>query len=107
MGPEHLKRGGFDERSLRHGEEPSFHERPAKDIIPEKIALIHSEISEALEAHRTEGLMNWTSNSLTGPKPEGFIFEPYVLTAGIGRAVCWSAWDGNLYNEGRPWKHCY
>lgn len=43
--------------------------------IPETIALMHSEASEALEEYRADRMDLWHSPSEIGPKPEGFGIE--------------------------------
>lgn len=76
--------------------------------IPEKLALIHSEISEALEAYR-KGQM---TTFIDGTKPDGF---PVELADAVIRiadlcgflridlaAVLKAKHD---YNKSRPWRH--
>lgn len=104
-------------------------------IVPEKLALIHSEISEALEEYRslkdleisdvyyptkTSGYIDpdsgqyvdWAEGQEPARKPEGFGVE---LADAIIRILDLSEWLGidmealvqqkHEYNKTRPWRH--
>ena len=76
--------------------------------IPEFLCLIHSEISEALEAYRIKGIDNWIENG----KPEGIAVE---LADAIIRILDLSEYfdfdmeqyilDKHEYNKSRPFWH--
>jgi NTP pyrophosphatase (non-canonical NTP hydrolase) len=76
--------------------------------IPELLCLIHSEISEALEAYRVKGLENWIENG----KPEGVAVE---LADAIIRILDLAEYFGfnmekeilnkHEYNKSRPYRH--
>ena len=76
--------------------------------IPELLCLIHSEISEALEAYRIKGIENWIENG----KPEGVAVE---LADAIIRILDLAEHFGfnmekeilkkHEYNKSRPFKH--
>lgn len=83
--------------------------------IPEKLALIHSEISEAPEAYRTiKGPlceMYYTKTSI-GDKPDGFMSEladavircfdtSYLVNGDLGKAIL----EKMAYNVKRPHMH--
>ena len=82
--------------------------------VPEKIALMHSELSEALEHIRDFREFNevWIRNMDDGKKPEGFAIE---LADCVIRIFDFCGWAGiNLeqaiaiklkYNRGRKYKH--
>lgn len=91
------------ENSKAHG----FHENPPH--VPEKLALIHEEVSEALGEYRSERMRLWE-----GPngKPEGFGVE----LADVIIRVCDLAESLDIdletlielkhrYNVNRPFKH--
>ena len=79
-------------------------------IVPEKLALIHAEISEALEEYR-DGHMDLYYKDESG-KPEGFGVE---LADAIIRILDLCGYLGidigelvelkHGYNKGRPWRH--
>ena len=56
------------ENAKAHG----WHEEPFN--VPEKLALVHSEVSEALEAYRDGGDVRYVPRA-DGGKPEGFATE--------------------------------
>jgi NTP pyrophosphatase (non-canonical NTP hydrolase) len=80
--------------------------------IPEKLCLMHSEISEALEEYRHGHLGLYYSETPEGPKPEGMAVE---LADAVIRILHFCAHRGiNLqhmievkmaYNEKRPYRH--
>jgi NTP pyrophosphatase (non-canonical NTP hydrolase) len=80
--------------------------------IPEKLALVHSEISEALESYRDETGEPWEFYVETDGKPEGFCIE--LADAVIRIADLCGELDIDLekciktkmkYNETRPYRH--
>ena len=76
--------------------------------IPELLCLIHSEISEALEAYRVKGIENWIENG----KPEGVAVE---LADAIIRILDLSEYFGfdmeeeilekHEFNKSRKYRH--
>lgn len=86
---------------------------PNPSFVPEKLCLIHSEISEALEWYRS-GNATYPLNEVnnTSPKPDGFAIE--LADAVIRIADLCGALNIDLekviqekmkYNESRPYKH--
>lgn len=84
-------------------------EGAATGIIPEKLALIHSEVSEALEEYRNGNMEIYHAES---GKPEGFGVE---LADAIIRILDLAAWLGldvdqlvgakHAYNGTRAYRH--
>ena len=80
--------------------------------IPEKLALIHSEISEALEAYRTGiPLHEWTRFKLSS-KPEGFgveladaVIRIADLCGYLGLDLADMISEKHRYNKTRPQRH--
>jgi hypothetical protein len=78
-------------QSHRIAREHGFWDGPENDNIPTKVALIHSEVSEALEAYRSGDME--ISNSYSGG-PEGAQFR-----AGVGMPYAEISLD-----DGRTWE---
>lgn len=80
--------------------------------IPEKLALIHSEVSEALECFRASGMRGVKEYSVVNSKPEGFFVE--LCDAIIRIADLAEHYNIDLeellelkmkYNSTRPYRH--
>jgi NTP pyrophosphatase (non-canonical NTP hydrolase) len=72
-------------RDMAHGmsrEKGWYDGEAAKRNIPEMLALIHSEVSEALEEYRAGRMAVWFENGK--PKPEGFPSEIADVVIRIG-----------------------
>lgn len=76
--------------------------------VATKLGLIHSEVSEAMEAHRDLG---FTAGSING-KPEGFVYEladvvirVLDLADHFGLNIEQAIVDKMAYNESRPYMH--
>ena len=78
--------------------------------IPHCLALIHSEVSEALEAYRKHGLVSWYEGH--GLKPEGISFELADtiiricdLAGHLGIDLEKAIKEKITYNKGRSYRH--
>jgi NTP pyrophosphatase (non-canonical NTP hydrolase) len=100
-----LKRLGRVAHSIAR--EKGFYENPP--TIPDRLCLIHSEISEALEAYRDDKVDIYFRDNA---KPDGLIVEladaiirivdlAYYLGLDIDEAVALKM----SYNAGRPYQH--
>lgn len=97
--------------AYQNSKDHGFHENEQNENVAEKIALIHSEISEALEEVRNGNPLNHIYFNEKG-KPEGFVVE--LADAVIRIFDLCGMYDLDLnraielkheYNKGRPFKH--
>lgn len=102
-----LDKGWWDE-CLTGNETPSISREKVEKVIPEKIALIHSEISEALESYRNYKLLSYNE----GGKPEGFpveladaVIRIMDLCGAMGIDLEAEILKKAAYNETRSFKH--
>lgn len=102
----------MQERAYRNSASKGFHNYTAEAPfnVGEKLALIHSEVSEALEDHR-DNKINTLLNAKSG-KPEGFgseladiIIRVGDLAEKMGIDLTQEITTKMLYNESRPHKH--
>ena len=69
----------MQKNAWQHAEDKGFHKHHI--TVGDRLALIHSEVSEALEAYRERGLADWTSGK---GKPEGLASELADVIIRIG-----------------------
>jgi len=77
--------------------------------IPEKLALIHAEVSEALECYRDDQMETWSTAS---EKPEGFpieiadiVIRVLDLCGALGIDIQGAVDQKHAYNATRPHRH--
>ncbi len=98
----------MQKEAYRISAEHGFHDNDEKVSFGERIALIHSEASEALEEHRVGRMGDWYS----GLKPEGVGAELADIIIRVGDMCETYGIDLEAkvvekmkYNETRPYKH--
>ena len=86
-------------------------ESTEKPNIPERLCLMHSEISEALEEYRIGDDMKTVRYDVNG-KPEGFVVEladvlirVLDLAGHLGMDVDKVMMEKHMYNKNRPYRH--
>lgn len=79
-------------------EEAGWHSRPTGDIdrVMANLALIHSEVSEALETYRVSGNRTWTE---VDGKPEGWLSELADVVIRVAELVNMTVSDATAFDQ--------
>ena len=101
----------MQKESYRIADEHGWHDKPR--TVGDKIALMHSELSEALEAFREKNFSDWEVTDVFGKvKPEGIGSELADVVIRIGDFCEEHTIDLSsqierklVYNETRPYRH--
>ncbi len=72
---------------------------PSLDFVPSKLALIHSEVSEALEGYRNHDMKNF------GEEMADVVIRVFDLCQYLGIDIVSAVEAKHMVNLGRPYKH--
>lgn len=103
-----MQKGFWDEEEVREPNKAGGVVRKMESLtVPAKIALIHSELSEAMEAHREGNRFDDKLPERSGIEVElaDAVIRIMDLAGALGLDVGGAIGDKMKYNESRPYKH--